>query len=294
MTAPVLSDATAKAITTTTAALSVRSDTKNGTMYFVVVPNAVTTPNAAQIIAGTDGDGAAATWVNSIPVASIDSYRPGPSGLTNGVAYKACGVHQNAAAENSNVVTATFTGGSTDSTAPVLTSFSVSSISTASVTMTVTTDEGNGTIFWAIVKASEPQPNANAVINGLNGVGQPATFAASLAVSSTGAKTKGATGLAADTSYIAYAAQRDTAGNVSNKVTAGFSTLEAVTISYMLPGVFTVDTDSDSHFFNRLYVIEDTAPVTSRRSWMAAGRTHVYFNDSVTARQQMLASIFIR
>jgi hypothetical protein len=301
VTAPVLSDFTVTAVTTTTAALSVRSDTKNGTMYFVVIPNAATTPNATQIIAGTDGDDVAASWAGSLLVASIDAYRPGPTGLTNGAAYKACAAHQNSSAENSNVVTGTFTGGSTDSTAPVLSSFTVGSIGTSTALLTVTTDEGNGTIFWTVVQAADTQPTSAQVIAGLNGSGEPADFSAASNISSTGAKTKLSTGILSDTSYLAYAVHRDASGNISNKVSGGFSTSESVTISYAVSGnrsrpVFVVDTDSGGHFFGNALILENTTPATSTRSWIASGNRDrpICFNDSVIARQQTLSSIFIR
>jgi hypothetical protein len=111
MTAPVLSSFTATPVETTKAKLSVNSDTKNGTCYLVVVPSAATAPNAAQVIAGTDGGGNAATWAGSLAVWTIDGYRPGPSGLTSATAYKAYAMHQNTAVENSAVASASFTTG---------------------------------------------------------------------------------------------------------------------------------------------------------------------------------------
>jgi hypothetical protein len=111
VTAPVLSSFTATAVGTTQAKLSVTSDTKNGTCYKVVVPNAASAPNAAQVIAGTDGAGNPATWAASLPVWTIDGYRPGPSGLTSATAYKAYAMHQNTGLENSAVVSASFTTG---------------------------------------------------------------------------------------------------------------------------------------------------------------------------------------
>ena len=52
-TAPVLSSAQSTAQTSSTADISVVTDTSNGTMWWVVIPAANTAPNAAQVRAGT-------------------------------------------------------------------------------------------------------------------------------------------------------------------------------------------------------------------------------------------------
>jgi hypothetical protein len=93
----------------TEATISVDTTDGDGTIYFVVVPTAATAPNAAQIVAGTDGSGTAATWDDSVAVVGIDTYTGGPSGLTEGAVYDCYAVQFDASGVGSNIVTAEFT-----------------------------------------------------------------------------------------------------------------------------------------------------------------------------------------
>lgn len=105
-----------------------------------------------------------------------------------------------------------------DTTAPVLSSPTQSVTGSSTVTVGATTDEGNGTLY-AVVTVSGTAPTGAQVEAGQDNSGSAATWAGNTAVSSTGAKTIGATGLAASTAYYAHLMHKDAAGNRSNVVT---------------------------------------------------------------------------
>jgi hypothetical protein len=299
MTAPVLSDFVIAPVSQTTASVSIRSDTKNGTIYFVVIPSSSAVPSAAQVIAGTDGSGNAATWDNTFTVASIDSYGLGPQGLGAGQTYKAYAVHQNSVAENSSVaVSNTLTSGVADLTAPTLSDLTAAALSFATALLQITTDEDNGVIFWVVALASATAPTAAQVIAGTDGSGVHGHFVGITPVSSTGTKTKTAIGLVADTLYTVYVVHRDAIGNISARSGADFATPAGSTIGYMIawhPPVYVVDTDSAQHMISGSFIVESTTPTVTRRQFaIADALSPSYFVGSLAAPQHMLSSIYIR
>ncbi len=72
---------------TTTLDIEVSTTNANGTLYYVVVPDAATAPSAAQIKAGTDGDDNAATAASSVALTTADVAFPTVTGLGNGTLY---------------------------------------------------------------------------------------------------------------------------------------------------------------------------------------------------------------
>lgn len=106
-----------------------------------------------------------------------------------------------------------------DVTAPALSSPTASVTGATTATVGATTDEGNGTLY-AVVTVSATAPTGVQVDAGQDNGGSAATWAGNVAVSSTGAKTIGATGLTASTAYYAHLMHRDAAGNRSNVVSS--------------------------------------------------------------------------
>lgn len=106
-----------------------------------------------------------------------------------------------------------------DTTAPTLSSASVTSVGTTTGTGNVTTDEGNGTLY-SIVSTSATAPSAAQIQAGQNHTGAAAVWAGNQAVSSTGAKTFSITGLTASTAYYAHFQHKDSANNNSTVVTS--------------------------------------------------------------------------
>jgi hypothetical protein len=88
--------------------MTVDTNEDNGTIYWIVQAAATATPSAAQVIAGQDGAGAAATFAGSSAVSATGTYTKRATGLTAGTAYEACVVHQDAATNNSDVGSSLF------------------------------------------------------------------------------------------------------------------------------------------------------------------------------------------
>lgn len=117
----------------------------------------------------------------------------------------------------------------TDVTAPTLSS-ATASVTGANATLGVTTNEGNGVLFWS-VDTSSANPHPDQVRLGLTSTGAAAAKSGSQTVSSTGAKTATATSLPAGTYYVHWM-QDDAAGNSSSVVTSASFTVAAATVTW--------------------------------------------------------------
>lgn len=109
--------------------------------------------------------------------------------------------------------------GGGDTTAPVLSSPVGTQTGSTTATAGATTDEGNGTMY-GVVTVSGTAPSVAQIQAGQDNSGVAAAYASSQSISSTGAKTFSATGLAASTSYYAHIQHKDAAGNDSTVVTS--------------------------------------------------------------------------
>jgi hypothetical protein len=116
----------------------------------------------------------------------------------------------------SPIAVATFKG---DTTAPVLSSPTGTATGSSTANVGATTDEGNGTMY-AVVTTSSTQPSVAQIKAGQDHTGAAATWAGNQAISSTGAKTLGATGLTASTNYWGHVVHTDAATNDSNRVSS--------------------------------------------------------------------------
>jgi hypothetical protein len=116
-------------------------------------------------------------------------------------------------------------------------------------TLTVTTDEGNGTLYAVAVASADSAPSATQIRAGQNAAGSAAPYAGNQAVVATGVKTFSATGLTAATAYKAYYAQQDAVGNNSAASAASSTfTTDAGVPAWVLSG-FDIDLD----FVNNRY-----------------------------------------
>jgi hypothetical protein len=108
--------------------------------------------------------------------------------------------------------------GGGDTTAPTLTSPDFTATGATTGTATVSTDEGNGTLF-CVITTSATSPSVAQVKAGNDHTGTAAAFAAGSgsgqAVSATGTQTVNVTGLADSTAYYAHFVQTDAAANDS-------------------------------------------------------------------------------
>jgi len=125
--------------------------------------------------------------------------------------------------------TSKWIGGGGDTTAPSLTSAVGTQTGSSTATIGATTDEANGTMY-GVVTVSGTAPSVAQIQAGQDNSGSAAAYASSQSISSTGAKTFSATGLAASTAYYAHIQHKDAAANDSTVVTsAQFTTASGAT-----------------------------------------------------------------
>jgi hypothetical protein len=223
VTAPTLSAPVDDNAGSTDGALTVDTDEDNGTLYWVISTSA-SAPSAAQVKAGQMHTGAAAADSGSQAVTVTGTQTiSGESGLTPSTTYYAHFMHEDAATNQSTVASGdgfTTDAGGGDVTAPVLSSpTAVGGTTTGTGTLTVSTDEGNGTLYW-VVTTSSTSPSAAQVKAGQDDLGATASDSGSSAVSGTGVQTltDAATGLAGDFPYYAHFMHEDAATNQSTVV----------------------------------------------------------------------------
>ena len=118
-----------------------------------------------------------------------------------------------------------------DITAPVLSSPLGTPTGNTTATGTVTTDEGNGTLYWEVTASATPtSPNATFISD--------ATSAGDTqAVSATGSQIVSVTGLSAATSYYIHFLHVDAATNESNIGTSAQFTTQSITAPTLEQGV---------------------------------------------------------
>lgn len=103
-TPPTLTSATGTATGTTTADLSVSTNEANGTCY-VVASESATAPTETQVKAGQDHTGSAAAFDGSQAISSTGTKSFSATGLSPGTTYYAHFMHEDAATNQSSVVT---------------------------------------------------------------------------------------------------------------------------------------------------------------------------------------------
>lgn len=119
-----------------------------------------------------------------------------------------------------------FRGKVSDVTAPTLSSPTDTASGTTTAALGVTTNEGNGTLYWVVSMSATP-PSAAQVKAGNDHTGSAAADSGLQAVSGTGVQSisGGATGLSAGTTYYAHFMHEDAATIQSSVSTAdGFTT----------------------------------------------------------------------
>lgn len=217
-TAPSLTTPTGTQTSATTGTGGATTNEANGTI-FVVATTSTTKPTPAQVENGLDHLGFRRPAGN-IAVTSTGAKSVPIGGLTAATTYYAHTMHKDAAGNRSTVATsasfATPAAGS-ETTVPSLTSPTGSSPARQKATVSVSTNEGNGTLYCFLTtiaptlsdgSANPSAPSANTIRN----------FGQRQVVTSTGTKTFTAGGLDPPSTYYAYFVQVDGAGNVSARV----------------------------------------------------------------------------
>jgi len=121
-------------------------------------------------------------------------------------------------------------GAAPDTTAPTLSSPTATQTGATTADLSVSTDEGNGTLSW-VVTTSATAPSVAQVKAGQDHTGAAAADSGSQSVSATGVQNANATGLTAETTYYAHFQHVDAAANDSTVSTsASFTTAAAVLV----------------------------------------------------------------
>jgi len=106
-----------------------------------------------------------------------------------------------------------------DVTAPVLTSAAGTHTGTTTASGTVSTDEGNGTLYWIVDQSATP-PSVAQIQAGQDSGGAAADDSGNQAVSTTGTQAVASTGLSDATTYYFHYQQVDSSTNDSTVVTS--------------------------------------------------------------------------
>lgn len=225
-TAPTLSAPTGAETSDTTATIGATTDDPTGTGYWAVSTSA--TRSAAQIKAGT---GCVAFGTISVSGTSLTK---DVTGLTAATLYYGHWVQDDPSSNESNVVNSSSftTDAAADTTAPTLSGFTDTETSDTTATLAATTDETNGTAFWALTSTSTPPSSAQIIAGSGGGI----VAAGSQAVSTTSISIN-VTGLTAETTYYGHLVHRDASLNVSSVATGNGFTTEAAGGGLMLDGV---------------------------------------------------------
>ena len=227
---PVLTAPTGVATGTTTATIGATTDTASGTIYGVVTTSA-TAPTTTQIAAGQDHTGAtAAASGNTGTLTTSGTKTINVTGLTASTTYRAHLYHDDASGDSAVVTSAAFI---TDVTSPSLSAQTASSAAPLTCQGSVSTNEGNGTLY-AVVTASATAPSAAQVKAGQDHTGSAALRVISQAVSGTGTQSIASGSVTAGTRYMHFM-HEDAAANQSAVVSSA---------SFVVAATFTITTDA--------------------------------------------------
>lgn len=162
---------------------------------------------------------------------------------------------------NSNTVSVEIATGGGDVTAPVLTSPTATSTATTTATGGVTTDEGNGTLYFVVTTSATP-PSAAQVKAGQNNTGSAAVDSGSQAVSGTGVQSisGGFTGLSAATNYYVYYMHEDASANQS---TVASASVFRTHFTILTNTVVDLDYQNDQAYVNGTYYASIAAARTA-------------------------------
>jgi len=216
-TAPILSAPTATATGTSSADFSVTTDESNGTLYMLVSPLDVA-PSVAQIQAGEDSSGGTPVLFEFFEVLATGAQLDTTTILQPGSTYYTYFQQQDLAGNDSAVVAAsafTTDAAQSDTTPPALSAGSAVPTGSQTATISVSSNESNGTLYW-ILSTSSTLPSVAEIQAGQASGGGAAARDGSQPVTVTGGQPAiDLTGLAPGTTYYAFFQQIDAAGNDS-------------------------------------------------------------------------------
>lgn len=244
--APVLTGPGGEGTGETTANLAVTTNKDNGTLYWVVTESA-TSPTATQVQAGQEHTGSAAAASGSQSVTVLGEQNVAATGLSTATPYYTHFTQVDVSANVADVASGSGFESGADETAPVLTDPSASATSASSASASVTTDEGNGSLY-GVVTGSATAPSQVQIKAGQDHTGSAADWAGSAAVFATGIRSLTPTGLTAATTYYFHAMHEDATGNQSAALSsASFATWPSIpsTETFTTSGDWTVPSAAD-------------------------------------------------
>ena len=163
-----------------------------------------------------------------------------------------------------------------DTTSPILSGITATADSATSFTWSVSTDEGNGTIYWIASTNSTP-PSVTQIKVGQDSTGASANASGSQAVSSTGIQNGSGSGLVSQTAYSWFVMHEDSSTNASIVGSDTFTTLDGV-----IPVLQTATVDSDSLTLTYNENLDATSvPATSDFTVLLDGVESVVSNVSI-------------
>ena len=155
------------------------------------------------------------------------------------------------------------TSAPSDTTAPTLTSATASATSATGASGAVTTNEGNGTLYWLFSTSSTA--TAAAVKAG-----------SSKAVSASGAQNVAGSGLTASTTYYLHFLHRDAAGNDSSVLTSASFTTQSAGTPATAPGAPTIGTAVAGDGYVDVYFTNGAdggSPILDSTATLSTGQT---------------------
>jgi hypothetical protein len=220
-TAPVLSAPTASVTGQTTATVGATTDEANGVMACVITTSS-TAPSTAQIVAGQDHTGSSAVFADDTTISATGANTINVTGLTANTSYYAHLFHEDAAGNDSNVVSSSqFTTLPNAPTAPTI----QAETDLANNTVTINWDDNSSNETSFTVQIETPSGAGNWV-NAASGAANPtAANVESLAVS----------GLSSGTQYRARVRASNTGGDSAWSTGSAFTTTSAGGGSTALP-----------------------------------------------------------
>jgi hypothetical protein len=264
--APVLSAATGTETGSFTATLTVSTTEANGMLYG---SSSTVAPTKAQIKAGQSSTGAASIYAFNQVVGAVGVQTKNATGLTHSQTYTMHYMHEDAAGNQSNIASAApFTTDTADILAPVLSSPTGVETGTTTATLTVSTDEANGTLYGVNDSSA---PSKAQIKAGHTQTDAVSTYAFNQPVTTTGVQTHNATGLAPGTNYMLHYMHEDVAGNQSEVASTD---------------VFTTDAGTSALVFNTTPVF-GTAPTFSNgnKTMVAVGDCTIKVSQQVLGKK---------
>ncbi len=222
---------TASATGETTGSATFDPDINIGDVNWVVTASA-TSPSIAQVQAGQDHAGSAATASGAEACTSPTGLTIASTGLTAATEFFYHVQYTDDDTNDSGVISSA--GFTTDAVTPTLSSASGTATGPTSASGSVSTDDSTGTLYH-VTTQSATTPSVAQIKAGNDHLGASADASGSKAVSSLGAQGITAGGLASETTYYHHFVQTDENTNDSNTITtASFTTAAPSSDDYYL------------------------------------------------------------